>query len=245
MHVMASSYGFDGGGTGVLAPTREKGIKRRLALAGGPPRDPDRPGDGGGGGGDGEGDGAEDGAAGVGRLALGLALAGISTLFLVLLAVWLFLRRGASDWPPPGPFSPPRALWISTLLLAASSAAVEAAARGARGPTQLRGATLRWLWSGFFLGLLFVAAQVFVWRALWVSGLVPSSSGYAAVFYALTSLHGLHVLGGLLFQGVLCVDLRRARARRTRRHSVRLCASYWHFMGAIWLVLFTLLYFVR
>ena len=44
--------------------------------------------------------------------------------------------------------------------------------------------------------------------------------------------------------GALAWRLRR-RGRACRAESVRLGAVYWHFMGAIWLVLFTLLYFVR
>lgn len=238
---MARSFGFDGGPS-VLAP-RRKGERARPTPPHRPPGGSDRPGDGDGGG---EGEGAQGDAAGAGRFALGLAMAGIATLFLVLFAVWLFLRRRASDWPPPGPFRPPHALWISTFLLAASSAAVESAARVARAVREGgRLACLRRLGASFLLGIAFLAAQIFLWRALWRSGLVPSASGYAAVFYALTGLHGLHVLGGLLFQGGLLLDLRRAGSFLARRHAARLCATYWHFMGAIWLVLFTLLYFVR
>ena len=243
MGLLARSTGFEGGGTGVLAPPRERVQGPRQGPGG--PAGPADPG-GGGGGGDGDGEGAAGDAACAGRFALGLAMAGISTLFLVLLAVWILLRRRAPDWPPPGGLAPPQALWISTFFLAASSAAVEVAARIARSlDAARRGACLSWLGLGFLLGVAFLCAQVFLWRALWSSGLVPSSSGYAAVFYALTGLHGLHVLGGLGFLAGLIFDLRRARSVLTRRHAVRLSAIYWHFMGAIWLVLFTLLYFVR
>ena len=246
MGALARSSGFEGGGTAVLAPTRE-GATRPVQTGG--PGGPGRPDGGGGGGGDGgggDGQGAESDSAGAGRFALGLAMAGISTLFVVLFAVWIFLRKRAPDWPPPGAPGPPHALWISTGFLAASSAAVEVAARIARAlDAARRAACLRWLGLGLLLGVAFLSAQVFLWRALWSSGLVPSSSGYAAVFFALTGLHGLHVLGGLCFLGSLVFDLRRAPSYLARRHAVRLAAIYWHFMGAIWLVLFTLLYFVR
>jgi cytochrome c oxidase subunit 3 len=167
----------------------------------------------------------------------------VATLFLVLLAVWLLLRRGEQDWPPPGPFSPPRALWISTLLLLSSSAALERAARVAVAgqPPEPR-AAWRWLGASSALGWAFLGAQAALWRALWKSGLVPASSGYAAVFFALTGLHALHVLGGLGFQGFL---LRENWRRRQGGAALRPCATYWHFMGALWLLLFTLLYFVR
>ena len=245
MRLLEQPFGFDGsrGGTGVLAPPPGS-VRRRQAPA--PPRSPpEEPPDPGGGGGRGPGgDGDERSPESTGRFALLLALAGIGTLFLVLLAVWLLLRRRGSDWPPDGIWSPPQALWISTLLLAASSVAIERAARLARwaDPGERNG-VLRALGGTFALGILFLGAQVFLWRALWLDGLLPSSSGYGAVFYALTGLHGLHVAGGLAFLASLTLDLASAGGFVRRRYGVRLCATYWHFMGVIWLVLFALLYF--
>jgi heme/copper-type cytochrome/quinol oxidase subunit 3 len=83
---------------------------------------------------------------------------------------------------------------------------------------------------------------VLAWRA----GVVPATSGYAAVFFAITGLHALHVLCGLGILGVLALRLGRgARSAASAARSVRLGALYWHFMGLLWLVLFALLYFVR
>jgi cytochrome c oxidase subunit 3 len=209
---------------------------------GGPPSVPPEGSDGGGGGGDGDGSWRAGGADEVGPFALALALAGIATLFLVLIAVWLFLRRPAPDWRAASTTGALDALWLSTACLAASSAAVELAARRARAGSAVRRATLRWLGASLVLGLAFLAAQVWLWIDLWHAGLVPSASGYAAVFFALTSLHALHVGGGLGFLGALTLRLSRGAARVA---SVRLGALYWHFMGALWVVLFGLLYFVR
>jgi cytochrome c oxidase subunit 3 len=231
---------FDAGRHGaaaVLVAPRRGRRKEHGTPPGAPPRDRD-----------GDGDGGSDGAApaggadGVGFFALALALAGITTLFVVLIAVWLFLRRPATDWRGAEAAGALDALWLSTVCLAASSAAVELAARRARDGAPARRATLRWLATSLALGLAFLAAQVWLWIGLWHAGLVPSASGYAAVFFTLTGLHALHVLGGLGFLGALAVWLRR-RARELP--SVRLGALYWHFMGALWLVLFSLLYFVR
>ena len=177
----------------------------------------------------------------MGRLGLGLALSGILTLFLVLIAVWLLLRRPAKDWSAGGPSAALHILWASTALLLASSATVERAARRERGDAA--GRTRRWLGVSLLLGALFLGAQVALWTVLWNAGLVPSSSGYAAVFFALTGLHALHVLGGLVFFAGLYLALNPKR--KGPRPSVRMGALYWHFMGGVWLVLFTLLYFVR
>jgi heme/copper-type cytochrome/quinol oxidase subunit 3 len=215
---------------------------RRSHGRGPPPRDPRDHGRGGGGGeGGSEWESFADDA---GSFALVLALIGIGTLFAVLIAVWLFLRRPAPDWNASSAGASLDALWISSALLFGSSVAIERAARVARLPER-RAATLRWIVASLALGLAFVGAQAELWTTLWRAGLVPSSSGYAAVFFALTGLHALHVLGGLGFLGFLGARHRRRVAEPPAAASVRRGAIYWHFMGALWLVLFTLLYFVR
>lgn len=224
-------------GTELLEPP-----PRRARSGGRPPRPPE---DGGGGdGGRGGGDGARgDGPEGVGRLALGLALLGITTLFAVLIAVALLLRRPAPDWrgsarPPLG------ALWVSSALLLFSSLTAERAARRARAGHAARRAVTRGLAASLALGLAFVAAQVALWLAWRRDGHVPAASGYAAVFFSLTGLHALHVLGGLAFLGALWARW-RGSAADPPAGSVRLGALYWHFMGVLWLVLVTLFVLVR
>jgi cytochrome c oxidase subunit III len=179
---------------------------------------------------------------GLGPFALALTLTGITTLFGVLIAVWLLLRRPAPDWNALRHAGALEALWVSTACLLASSAAVECAARLARRGLQARRAALACHVAGLGLGLGFLGAQGWLWLGLARAGLVPSSGGHAAVLYSLTGLHALHVLGGLGFLFALTLRLARARARLP---GLRLGAVYWHYMGALWLVLFALLYFVR
>lgn len=233
-----------GGATGVLAPPRTRSLRtetskrRRFDGFGPPPRDP---GDGGRGG-----DGRDDEPRGEsGRpprgsaeLALGLALVGISTLFLVFLGVWLLLRRGTDPAPAVGMPEPPRALWLSTGLLLSSSLALVRAIRSAR--RGARASLLRWFTTSCALGLGFLVAQAFLWRALVRAGFLPSTSGYGVVFYLLTGLHALHVAIGL---GYMAWLYGRLRAMDETTSSLRLCSIYWHFMGGLWIVLFVVLYF--
>ncbi len=224
------------GAAAVLAPVRPGRRRRHGAPPFLPPRDGD--GDGDGDGNDGEGFSPRGGPGGLGPFALGLALVGITTLFLVLIAVWLLLRRPAPDWRAA---QAPHALWISTACLAASSFAIELAARRARRGRARQPAARRWLGGGLLLGLAFLVAQAQLWVTLWRAGFVPASGGYAAVFFALTGLHALHVLAGLAFLGFLV----RRLGHDVHASGVRLGAVYWHYMGVIWGVLFALLYWVR
>jgi len=230
---MARAGIFDAtGGTGVLAPGRPRTRPRRRDL---PPESapPPPPGDGDGDGGGGDGGRFEGGPAGdtprpdVYRFALALALAGISTLFAVFLAAWLFLGRKAPGARPDGIFDQPLAIWTSTLALIASSVTLSrASGAGQR----------RMLTASLLLGLAFLTSQVFLWRSLVERGFVPSSGGTMAAFYAVTGLHALHVLGGL---STMARTLRRQIRGVDVRESIRLCATYWHFMGLVWVVIFT------
>ena len=92
------------------------------------------------------------------------------------------------------------------------------------------------------LGVVFVALQVVGWRSQWEAGLLPSSGAYGSVFYGLTVLHALHVAAGLL---VLSVVLVRSLLGTYTEHNVvrvRVAAMFWHFVDAVWLLMFVSIY---
>ena len=208
--------------------------------ASGPP--PDGPGDDGGGGGD-RGDGSGDAEWERARLGLFLALIGMTTLFGAFLIAYLLLRRNAPSWPPPGAPVPPQGLWISTVVIAASSATFVRAARVGR--AEAAAELARWLHATLALGVVFLLVQAILWRDVFAQGRSTASDAYGTIFYSLTGLHAAHVIGGLVF---LARTARRARkapnAPRTRL-ALALCATYWHYMGGIWIVLFAVLYFLN
>ena len=70
---------------------------------------------------------------------------------------------------------------------------------------------------------------------------LPSTNAATSFFYLFTAVHGLHVLGGL-------VAWVRATARAWRgadparaRLGVELCATYWHYLLAVWVALYALI----
>ncbi|MDP6538002.1 MAG: cytochrome c oxidase subunit 3 [Planctomycetota bacterium] len=232
-------------GSGVLAPPRRDSdvVRRRLIDEVGPP--PDRW-DGGGGGGGGGGDDDErpeeptPRPSGAGELAFGILLAAVCTLFVVFLLAYGLARRNAPDWPPPGTPPIPEGLWVSTLLLLATSAALARASRR----TDRRRLREDLCWSALSGGA-FLLAQAWAWRELLSKGLSTADSAFGAVFYSLTGLHAAHVAGGLAALFWLIVRLRGQEPTMSSPPSlgVRLCALYWHTMGVIWIAIFGLLLF--
>jgi cytochrome c oxidase subunit 3 len=161
---------------------------------------------------------------------------GVATSLFVLFVSAYAMRLNLADWTP---LPRPRLLLLNTALLVVASLVMEwtvHAARRADGDRVRRG-----LWASGVLTFGFLGGQLFVWRQLDAAGYFVTTSAAAAFFYLFTAVHGLHVLGGL-------VAWARASARSWRgadparvRLGVELCATYWHYLLAVWLVLYTLL----
>ena len=170
-----------------------------------------------------------------------VALGSWSMMFGALFFMYFGMRARAPMWPPVGaPHLPVALPAANTLVLALSSLALH------RGVAALaagrRRALVPWLGAAMVLGLAFVGLQIVVWRSLWLAGLLPSSGPYGSLFYGLTALHAVHVAGGLL---VLFVVLVRALLGTYTEHNVirvKLAAMFWHFVDAVWLLMFVSLY---
>jgi len=159
------------------------------------------------------------------------------SLLVVLVSAYL-MRMEMEDWRPV-PW--PRLLWLNTGLLALSSLALHLAREAARrGEVAAVGFGLQ---AAGVAAMMFLAGQVLAWRELAAAGYRPATNPADAFFYLITAVHGLHVLGGLVALGRTGLGLRRGPGIEALRVRVELCATYWHFLLAVWIVLFGLLAF--
>ena len=170
-----------------------------------------------------------------------MALASWTMLFGSLFFAYAILRLRAGTWPPDGVEALPRLLPLAnTLVLLFSSYVLH---RGVRAAADARfGALLGALKATLALGSLFLALQLAVWIPLWRSGFRIDSGVYGSIFYGLTVFHALHVLAGLVALLVLVPGARKGRYRSGRQSAVRLSAMFWHFVDAVWVVMFVAVY---
>ena len=145
-----------------------------------------------------------------------------STLFFLFLSAYVMRMDGSVDWSPIGM---PWQLWLSTALLVAGSLLLH---RSSRTPDPIR--ARQWLLAGGTCAIGFLLAQLWGWQVLQAARVVLVGNPAASFFYVLTTLHGLHVIGGLVGWAVTLRDPRPWR--------IALCARYWHFLLAVWVVLF-------
>ncbi|ASY64046.1 Alternative cytochrome c oxidase polypeptide CoxO [Sinorhizobium sojae CCBAU 05684] len=169
------------------------------------------------------------------KVGLGVFLAVVGSLFALSFSAY-FMRMASSDW---GALPLPGFLWVNTAILALASAALHWTKLEAE--WQHREAARTGLLAALAAGLAFLVGQLFAWRALIDAGYLLASNPANSFFYMLTGLHGLHILGGLAALGRVTMRAWDTGFDRRTRLSIELCAIYWHFMLAVWLVLFALL----
>ena len=169
------------------------------------------------------------------RLGMWVFLSTVTMLFAAFCSAYL-VRRATGDW---NRVDLPDVLWLNTLILAASSCTL-AFARAAKESSRRR----LLLCATAVLGVLFLAGQVFAWNQLAQAGIYVPTTPHSSFFYIFTGLHGLHLVGGIVFLlSVTVSELRGRRAEDGRHRLVELVSTYWHYMGGLWAFLLIFLTF--
>lgn len=160
----------------------------------------------------------------------------VAVLFSLLIAAYA-QRMAFEDWRP----APQQwLLWLNTVLLVVSSIAFQWTSVSVR-RRRLEDAKTGLVAAGAF-AVAFLAGQFLAWRQLNAMIVFDITNPAIAFFYMITALHALHLLGGLVAWGRTAVALWAGPDPARAELLVRLCATYWHFLLALWLVLFGLLF---
>jgi cytochrome c oxidase subunit III len=178
-----------------------------------------------------------------GRLGMRLFLASLTMLFGGSLLGFIVIRvQMRHYWPDLPPL--PKLLWLSTFILIISSISMQWALEAVKRDRQQQ------LRTGMIVTTLLGVAFLTVQVRCWLTWLAPVSQQWRELsefrlaltgFYVLTVLHALHVIGGLI---PMTITARHASAGfySSDDHApVHYCAMYWHFLDAVWMVLFALL----
>jgi cytochrome c oxidase subunit III len=178
------------------------------------------------------------------RIGMWVALASVTMMFTSLSSAYIVRSSSANDWVS---LPMPKILIASTILILASSVTLELARRKLK--ASLTSAYTQWVVITVVLGLAFLGSQLFAWRQLKAWGLYVSTNPHSSFFYLLTGAHAVHLAGGLLGLTFLWLRSRRitseAAVLSKRQASADAVSIYWHFMDALWIYLFLLLFLWR
>lgn len=173
------------------------------------------------------------------KLVFALFIASLSMFFLAGLASYVIIRNQAF-MPIQRTYAPlvlPVAFWASTLTLIFTSIFLERACWFVR----------RQHLQPFFRNLVYALVASLFFVLMQTQGLVElvdehfstldGSTKIYGISFALSFIHALHVLGGMIFLGYVITQARRLRYDHERHWAVSHCAGYWHFLDIVWIVM--------
>ncbi len=176
------------------------------------------------------------------KLGIWLFLASEVMLFGALFSSYILLRVGAPVWPHGWEHLNVALATLNTAVLITSSVTMVMSWAS----LMMKNFSRYKLFMGLtiLLGLVFLIVKGFEYGAKFSHGIFPRESTFFAIYFTLTGLHGLHVLGGMIVNTYLWGPGSRIwksnPARFTNR--VEIAGLYWHFVDIVWIFLFPSLY---
>ena len=102
-----------------------------------------------------------------------------------------------------------------------------------------------WWGATILLGAIFLLGTAREWHKLIVEdGLTISTNLFGTTYYSLVGLHASHVIVGLIMQSVVLIFALTGSLKPQHTEKVEVLALYWHFVDAVWVVVFTVVYVI-
>jgi heme/copper-type cytochrome/quinol oxidase subunit 3 len=155
------------------------------------------------------------------------------------LVAYIVLRLGSSGWSAASAHLNFNIALVNTFILLTSSMTI-VMAHAAVQEKELK-KTANYLGLTVFLGLAFLGMKAVEYAGEISHGFLPSSGIFWSFYYGLTGLHALHVLAGVVVNGVLWIEAARGSLAHHGQR-VEYAGLYWHFVDIVWIFLFPLLY---
>ena len=176
-----------------------------------------------------------------GKVGMACLIVAESAIFTIFVVAYLFYMGKSLTGPTPSDVLETPIFF--TICLLSSSLTIHYAGRSlARGQRS----TFLSLWSlTIVLGGLFLYGTGREWhRLIYQHGLTISTNLFGTTYYSLVGLHAFHVTAGLIM--LLTVAILAFAGQVGRQHSrrVEVLSLYWHFVDAVWVVVFTVVYIV-
>lgn len=177
-----------------------------------------------------------------GKLGIWCFLASEVMLFGALFSTYIILRVGGETWPRGHDvLNWPIATFNTIVLIGSSVTMVMAWASLERKNFK---AYKNYLGLTILAGLVFLVVKFWEYSLKFDHHIYPSTSTFFAIYFTLTGLHGIHVLGGVLVNAYHWgpgskfwqTDPKRLTGR------IEISGLYWHFVDLVWIFLFPVLY---
>jgi cytochrome c oxidase subunit III len=164
-----------------------------------------------------------------------------SAIFIIFVVAYLFYIGKSLTGPTPREVLD--IPWFASICLLSSSITVHFAVHSLRSAKVNLCAA--WLAATVLLGGIFLGATAMEWYDLiYHYGLTIRTNLFGTTFYSLVGLHASHVLVGLLMLGLTLIFALMGKVNQHHAERLEVISIYWHFVDAVWVVVFTVVYIV-
>jgi len=176
------------------------------------------------------------------KLGIWLFLASEVMLFGALFSSYILLRINATDWPAAGSILSIPLATLNTFVLISSSVTMVMSWVALK--MNNFGRFKLWMGLTFLLAVGFLVIKTIEYSTKFSHHIYPSDSTYMAIYFTLTGLHGLHVIGGMIVMAYLALPGAGMWKTEPQRFTNRIevVGLYWHFVDLVWIFLFPVLY---
>ena len=177
------------------------------------------------------------------KLGIWLFLASEVMLFGALFSSYILLRVSAHNWPEGSSLLSTPIGTLNTLILISSSVTMVMAWASLKERNFKR--YKLFIGSTVLLGLAFLLIKILVeYHAKFEHHHFPKESTFLAIYFTLTGLHGIHVLGGVILNSYFWFPGAKMWFEQPERFTNRIevAGLYWHFVDLVWIFLFPVLY---
>jgi len=176
-----------------------------------------------------------------GKVGMSSLIVGESAIFTIFVVAYVFYIGKSLSGPTPRQVL--EVPIFATICLLSSSFTVWMAERAIR---RNRVSTFAlWLGGTICLGLVFLGGTAIEWHKLiYQDRLTISTNLFGTTYYSLVGLHATHVVIGLLMLTIVFLFAVTRRVRGQHAERITVLSMYWHFVDAVWVVVFTVVYVI-
>jgi len=175
-----------------------------------------------------------------GRVGMFSLIVAESAIFTIFVVAYIFYIGKSLSGPTPEVLHIPI---FNTICLLSSSLTIHLAVR-ALGAGKTGMFNSFWFLT-FALGTVFLIGTGREWHHLiYDEGLTISTNLFGTTYYSLVGLHAFHVTVGLVGLGVVTALAVAGRVAQEHAERVEVLSLYWHFVDAVWVVVFTTVYII-
>jgi cytochrome c oxidase subunit 3 len=169
------------------------------------------------------------------KFAMWIFIASVVMVFASLTSAYI-VRQAEGNWLY---FDLPNLFYTTSFVIVLSSISMQLAYWAAKKDNLERVKLFMTITS--ILGVAFCVGQVLAWGDLVKNSVYLVGNPSGSFLYILTGLHAVHLISAIVFVLIVLIATFRNKVHSRNLAQIEMCATYWHFLGGLWLYLFVFL----